>query len=103
MNQIIDRSTVIEVENSMIDRQDNIDLGDHDDKVAKEILNSDDAWTLLENQYRYKGIGAACMNNKGDPKDSMNCLNETPEELNGEPQQDGMEGEQQRHNACIIL
>ena len=109
MNQIIRTNTVFDAENSKTTARqdttgdDTIDLGDHDIKVAKEDTNNDDAWTLLENQYRYKGIGKTCTNYKGDPKDGMNCLNETPEELNGEPHQDGMEDEQQRLNACIIL
>ena len=54
----------------------------------------------MEIQYGIKSITLPSACEKGDTRDSMNLLNETPENLNGEPRR---EDERERRNVCIIL
>ena len=82
---------------------DTINPGNHYDNVAEVDNSKDKAWVLLEYQYGFKSTGIPCMNNNGNPRVSMYMLNETPEELNKGPQEDGMEEEHQRLNVFIIL
>ena len=77
----------------------------HKDMAEVEDTDNDKAWPLMEIQYGPKSIAPPSTREKGNAE-SMNLLNETPEELDGEPRRDGledMEDERERHNVCIIL
>ena len=65
---------------------------DQHKEVAKfENINNDKTWPLMEIQYGIKSIALPSTCKKGDTRDSMNLLNETPENLNGEPRKEDLE------------
>ena len=76
----------------------------HKEMVAEvENPDNDKVWPLMEIQYGVKSMNLPSTRETGETRRSMNLLNETPVQLNGDPREKDLEDRRERHNVCTIL